>query len=236
VPVQVLDNETAIIVRPDLKKDHGDDFPPIPDNDGPRPSSCDWDHTVCTETPTHRIVWNWGCEATIYCGRHYALSLVEFVMNHENETTCDEPPFEHILKYGKIGDEKTAATAPENFETISDDDGQKYWLDDETGMVTYLTRFNNSDNPDAPELIYNRGTFSYLSVLSVAKRIKDTIDFFIELEDDGDYTDPGEPGYEELARRFETAEPDIDYISPWGQKQLIDWAHDQAELRDSRHN
>jgi len=232
MPVQLLDK--SVIIVPELKKDHGGDLPPLDDHEGPRPSSCDWQHTVCTETPTYRILWAYGGDPDIYCGRHYALTLTSFVMNHENEMLCDVPPFMHIHQYGKIGEEKVAAEFSPVDMDVSDDDhdyyGEKFWRDYNTGVVKFIYKFNASEDPDEPLLIYCHGAFTYRKILRTIKKKLDYLDFFSELTERGKYVEPDDEDYEKWAQKFENTEADLKSMDPWVVIKLHAWAGEYADL------
>lgn len=86
------------------------DFPPIGDDDGDRHKGCDWNTSYCNQAPTYRIVFalpnteeqDPDEDPMIFCQKHYAAWMARWVLLHEAETGCPEPPKEHFLAYGKI--------------------------------------------------------------------------------------------------------------------------------------
>jgi len=123
-------------------------FPPIDDDNHPQRSQCDWVDSVCTETPTHRIVWVSARESdtdeseyiplddpSLFCARHYAVWLARLVESHNNDIYCDIPPFDHIYQYGKIGKEKVACA--------------KY---DEPVLVDFFAMLKEESYPDVPDV------------------------------------------------------------------------------------
>lgn len=68
---------------------------------------CQWDEAICTETPTHKILWadgEPGEERTVvpntYCRRHYALELVQRAAYHE--PLCAVALRDHFAGFGPI--------------------------------------------------------------------------------------------------------------------------------------
>lgn len=72
------------------------------DAGGDRPRGCLWDESVCTRTPTHRVVPPahnlHHDEPTILCARHYALTMARLVIVHL--PGCDAPLAEHVVAHG----------------------------------------------------------------------------------------------------------------------------------------
>lgn len=73
------------------------------DADGERPRGCQWDETVCTAQPTHRIAQSHEghadhVHAEVYCGRHYALELARLVEVHL--PGCDRDAAAHVAEFG----------------------------------------------------------------------------------------------------------------------------------------
>lgn len=85
--------------------DHGDIDIDLP-AEGQRPRGCDWNESVCTDTPTHTIVVPdhdedaSGPHASTYCARHYAVSLAELLTLHVQQ--CSGGVREHLSAYGEI--------------------------------------------------------------------------------------------------------------------------------------
>lgn len=85
--------------------DHGDFAIDLP-ADGARPRGCDWDESVCTDSPTHTIVVpghdedGVGRHASTYCARHYAVALARLLTLHVPH--CTGGVREHLLAYGEI--------------------------------------------------------------------------------------------------------------------------------------
>lgn len=102
--------EDRIDVRFTESLDHGDIdiFPWEDDGDRPNPR-CEWDDSVCLETPTHAIIWAVpdgrepdGDEATLWCARHFATFLARFAARHRAETFCNAPLSKHFAYLGPI--------------------------------------------------------------------------------------------------------------------------------------
>lgn len=91
--------------------DGDDDFPPYDFDEGKRPGRCNWNVSVCTDTPTHRVVMampggepDLDSDPEIFCARHYGAWLARWVLLHEAESGCSAPPAQHFYFYGPITD------------------------------------------------------------------------------------------------------------------------------------
>lgn len=74
--------------------------------EGDGPKGCQWDRSVCVDSPTHFIRWGTHGDddaeltTSVYCARHYAVELAYYTEFHVHE--CTGPALEHLLEYGKI--------------------------------------------------------------------------------------------------------------------------------------
>lgn len=82
---------------------YGDtDFDDFGDGDNTR---CTWDECVCTETPTHYVVFAehaGGGDAQLFCARHYVLTLAQLIELHLPE--CSGGLGDHVLRYGSLAE------------------------------------------------------------------------------------------------------------------------------------
>lgn len=74
-------------------------------------SRCHWDEDVCTETPTHYILYptDDGTEALTYCARHHGLTLAVLLELHLPR--CSGSVADHLAGFGMLSD---AADAGQN--------------------------------------------------------------------------------------------------------------------------
>lgn len=79
----------------------------VEDDGQPRPRGCQWDESVCMESPTHRVVppeHNLHHDSPeVFCARHYALALARLVIVHL--PGCSAGVRQHIVEYGAAGEE-----------------------------------------------------------------------------------------------------------------------------------
>lgn len=85
--------------------DSGIGLPEVDDGgDGPR--GCQWDRSVCVDSPTHFIEWGThGDESaelttSVYCARHYPIELSRYAEFHIRD--CAGPVSAHVRKFGRI--------------------------------------------------------------------------------------------------------------------------------------
>lgn len=80
------------------------------DNGGGGGRGCQWGESVCTDSPTHTLVFRYveegeqSQEAAVFCLRHYVVELARFVELHPDD--CDKPLVDHLMGYGLIDDPK----------------------------------------------------------------------------------------------------------------------------------
>ncbi|WP_168581341.1 hypothetical protein [Gephyromycinifex aptenodytis] len=81
----------------------GGDLDLISDGDG-EDSRCHWDESVCTETPTHYLLYpaGEGTEALTYCARHHGLTLAVLLELHLPR--CHGSVEDHIVGFGALSD------------------------------------------------------------------------------------------------------------------------------------
>lgn len=67
-----------------------------------RPRGCQWNESVCIETPEYKIVErrDSGPDTQVYCGRHYALALAHLTEVHLPE--CSSPAESHAAEFGPL--------------------------------------------------------------------------------------------------------------------------------------
>lgn len=77
-------------------------FDEFDDGDSTR---CTWNECVCTETPTHYVVFAehaGGGDAQLFCARHYVLTLAQLIELHLPE--CSGGLGDHVLRYGSLAE------------------------------------------------------------------------------------------------------------------------------------
>lgn len=86
--------------------DSGIGLPDVDDGgDGPR--GCQWDRSVCVDSPSHFIEWGTHGDdsaelrTSVYCARHYAVELSQYTEFHIQD--CAHAAAKHISKQGEIG-------------------------------------------------------------------------------------------------------------------------------------
>lgn len=85
--------------------DSGTELPDV-GAEGGRPKGCQWDRSVCVDSPTHFITWGAhgddSAELTtsLYCARHYAVELAHYTEFHIRD--CTGSAGEHIPALGRI--------------------------------------------------------------------------------------------------------------------------------------
>ena len=101
------EDETIVIDRTAILDDGDSGFGDIIDDGGGSNPRCEWDESICTETPTHHIRWQFPQEdgedtsnVAMYCKRHYAVELARFV--HFHEPMCSVGLAAHVGSYGEI--------------------------------------------------------------------------------------------------------------------------------------
>lgn len=80
--------------------------------DGGPNARCQWDETVCLDSPSHLIDFVVGDgpddhEPVLFCARHYAVELARFVQLHPAE--CPYAIDTHIVAFGSIDRPRTPA-------------------------------------------------------------------------------------------------------------------------------
>lgn len=78
------------------------DFDKLDDGDSTR---CTWNECVCTESPTHYVVFAehaGGGDAQLFCARHYVLTLAQLIELHLPE--CSGSFSDHVLRYGALAE------------------------------------------------------------------------------------------------------------------------------------
>lgn len=84
--------------------DSGTGLPEV-DTEGGRPKGCQWDRSVCVDSPTHFITWGThgddSAELTtsVYCARHYAVELAYYTELHIRD--CPGAASEHLSGFGR---------------------------------------------------------------------------------------------------------------------------------------
>ena len=85
--------------------DSGIGLPEV-DDGGDRPRGCEWNQSVCVDSPTHFIQWgphgDDSAELTTsaYCARHYAVQLAHYTEFHIRG--CAGSVSAHLERYGQI--------------------------------------------------------------------------------------------------------------------------------------
>ncbi len=106
-----LDSKVGSTVKVIEKVDDSTGFPPYQGDpgEGGRPR-CQWDESICTEMPTHKILWadqapskERRVSPDTYCRRHYALELVQRAGNHEPK--CAVGLHYHFAGFGPIDED-----------------------------------------------------------------------------------------------------------------------------------
>lgn len=69
------------------------------DADGAPNPRCQWDTSVCAQSPTHYVAWGHASVNT-YCVRHYVLVLAQLLELHL--LFCPGTVHDHLRKYGPI--------------------------------------------------------------------------------------------------------------------------------------
>ena len=77
-----------------------DDVIELIGEDGERPRGCQWDETVCTHEPDHRIELGESGESMVLCPRHYATALARLIEVHM--ATCEGTVSEHLGTFGRV--------------------------------------------------------------------------------------------------------------------------------------
>lgn len=74
--------------------------------EGGMPNGCQWDRSVCVDSPTHFITWGAhgddSAELTTsaYCARHYAVELAHYTELHIRG--CRGSATDHVSKFGEF--------------------------------------------------------------------------------------------------------------------------------------
>lgn len=85
--------------------DSGTGLPEV-DTEGGRPKGCQWDRSVCVDSPTHFITRgihgddSGALTTSVYCARHYAVELAHYTEFHIR--ACSGLASKHIPDFGQI--------------------------------------------------------------------------------------------------------------------------------------
>lgn len=107
----LLDDKVGATVKVAEKIDDDAGLPPYEgDPGGGGQPRCQWDEAICTETPTHRILWadqgpseERNVFPSTYCRRHYALELLQRAASHEPR--CAVGLHYHFAGFGPIDED-----------------------------------------------------------------------------------------------------------------------------------
>lgn len=103
-----LGNKVGATVKVPQKIEGHTGLPPFEgDSGGGGQSRCQWDEAICSQTPTHKILWATQAPSqerdvfvSTYCRRHYALELLQRAAYHE--PMCGVGLHYHFVEFGPI--------------------------------------------------------------------------------------------------------------------------------------